>query len=92
MKLKEIRKNANLTQLQLANECGCERSTIGKIETGAICPSVRLAKRIAKALNIDWTLLYEEEGEHEEDHSGHDGGCPGRTSANDQSRPAAESI
>lgn len=61
MNLKEIRKNANYTQLNLANECGCERSTIGKIEAGSICPSVRLAKKIARVLNFDWTLFYQDE-------------------------------
>ena len=63
MKLKDIRKNAKLTQMQLANECGCERSTIGKIETGAIRPSVKLAKRIGKVLGVDWTLFYADEEE-----------------------------
>lgn len=65
MDLKNIRKNANLTQMQLANECGCERSTIGKIEAGAINPSVRLAKKIAKVLNFDWTLFYRDEEERD---------------------------
>ena len=89
MNLKEIRKNANLTQINLAELCGCERSIIGKIENGVSTPSVRLAKKIAKVLDFDWTRFYEEEGEYEEDNTGHDGGGPGRTSANDQSRPAA---
>lgn len=80
MNLKEIRKSANLTQSGLADMCGCERSIIGKIENGAATPSVRLAKKIAKVLSFDWTLFYkEEEGEDEEDHSGHDGRCIGRT-------------
>ena len=60
MNLKKIRKGANLTQKQLAIKCDCERSTIGKIETGTINPSVRLAKKSAKGLNFDWTLFYEE--------------------------------
>lgn len=63
MNLKKIRKGANLTQKQLAIKCGCERSTIGKIEAGAINPSVRLAKKIAKVLNFDWTLFYKDEEE-----------------------------
>lgn len=76
MNLKEIRRNANLTQMNLADLCGCERSIIGKIENGVSTPSVRLAKRIGKVLNFDWTLFYqEEEGEDDEkNYSGHDGG------------------
>lgn len=60
MNLKEIRKGANLTQVKLADACDCERSIIGKIENGSATPSVRLAKKIAKVLNFDWTLFYEE--------------------------------
>lgn len=63
MDLKNIRKRANLTQMQLADECGCERSMIGKIENGVTVPSVRLAKKIAKVLNFDWTLFYADEEE-----------------------------
>ena len=76
MNLKDIRKSNNLTQLQLSEACGCKRSTIGKIENGSINPSVRLAKRIGKVLNFDWTLFYQdEEGEDDEkNYSGHDGG------------------
>lgn len=83
MNLKEIRKSANLTQAGLANMCGCERSFIGKIENRAATPSVRLAKRIAKVLNFDWTLFYkdEEEEEHEKDYSGNDGRGIGRPGA-----------
>lgn len=63
MNLKEIRKDANLTQANLADVCGCERSIIGKIENGTATPSVRLAKKIAKVLNFDWTLFYKDEEE-----------------------------
>lgn len=88
MNLKEIRKSANLTQSGLADMCGCERSIIGKIENGAATPSVRLAKKIAKVLSFDWTLFYEEEGEHEKNHSGNDGRGVGCAGAGDQSRTA----
>lgn len=88
MNLKDIRKSQNLTQLKLAEASGCKRSTIGKIETGAIKPSVKLAKRIACVLGFDWTLFYEEGEEHEKDYSGHDGRCAGCTGASNKSRPA----
>lgn len=60
MILKDIRNDANLTQLELSQRCGCERSTIAKIEAGAVYPSVKLAKKIGEVLNFDWTLLYED--------------------------------
>lgn len=88
MNLKDIRKTKKFTQLKLAEACGCKRSTIGKIETGAIKPSVKLAKKIAYILEFDWTLFYEEEGEHEKNHSGHDGRGVGCAGAGDQSRTA----
>lgn len=76
MNLKKMRKDANLTQAGLAGLIGCDRTAIGKIETGVVTPSVRLAKKIGKVLNFDWTLFYqEEEGEDDEkNYSGHDGG------------------
>lgn len=81
MDLKAIRKNANYTQMELAAVCGCNRSTIGKIETGDLTPSVRLAKKIGNTLNFDWTLFYQEE-RNEEDNTGNDGGGPGDSYSN----------
>lgn len=60
MNLQEIRKDKKMTQLQLANLSGCDRTMIGKIETGEVKPSVKLAKSIACVLDIDWTLFYED--------------------------------
>lgn len=62
MFLRKLRIQAGLTQLELAEICDCDRSTIGKIEKGIIKPGVDLAKKIGKALNFDWTLFYEEKG------------------------------
>ncbi|MGN1167189.1 MAG: helix-turn-helix transcriptional regulator [Lachnospiraceae bacterium] len=61
MDLKNIRRKANLTQLGLADMCGCGRTTICMIENGKLKPSVKLAKKIGKALNFDWTLFYEDQ-------------------------------
>lgn len=59
MDLKEKRLEKELTQLQLAQACGCDRTTIGKIEAGSR-PSVDLAKTIADVLGFNWTLFYED--------------------------------
>lgn len=60
MDLKKIRQENKLTQLQLSKMCGCDRTMIGKVETGEVKPSVKLAKTIADVLNFDWTLFYED--------------------------------
>lgn len=61
MDLKNVRNKANLTQLALADMCGCGRTTICMIENGKLKPSVKLAKKIGGALGFDWTLFYEDE-------------------------------
>lgn len=60
MELKKYRLQKNMTQAELAEVCGCDRSTIGKIESGDITPRVKLAKIIASVLDFDWTLFYKD--------------------------------
>ena len=60
MDLKEHRIKNKMTQIQLADVCGCDRTMIGKIEAGEVKPSVRLAKTIAYVLGFDWTAFYED--------------------------------
>lgn len=88
MNLREIRKKANLTQAELSKLCNCGRTTICMIENGNLKPSVKLAKRIGSILGFEWMLFYEEEGEHEKNHSGNDGRGVGCAGAGDQSRTA----
>ena len=57
----EARKNLGLTQGELAEKTGINRSTIACIEAGINTPSISTAKILAKFLNFDWTLFYEEE-------------------------------
>lgn len=60
MNLKAIRQEKKMTQQQLGELSGCDRTTIGKIEMGEIKPSVRLAKTIADVLSFDWTEFYKD--------------------------------
>lgn len=60
MDLKEKRLQKKITQTELGELCGCDRSMIAKIESGEAKPSIRLAKAIADVLGFDWTLLYED--------------------------------
>lgn len=58
-KIKEMRERKGITQEQLANEANVSRQYIHLLETGKReeC-TVKLARRIAKALECDWTELY----------------------------------
>lgn len=58
--LAEKRKNAGLTQEQLAEQCHLVRQTICEIERGVNRPSVQTAKRIAEVLGFDWTEFFDE--------------------------------
>ena len=58
--IKELRIAKGLTQEQLANKCGIQRTTITMIELGVNKPSVELAKKLGKVLDIDWTKFYED--------------------------------
>ena len=57
--IKELRIAKGLTQEQLANECGVQRTTITMIELGENKPSVELAKKLGEILEIDWKGFFE---------------------------------
>ena len=57
--LKEMRIAKGLTQEQLANECGVQRTTITMIETGENKPSVPLAQKLGQVLEVDWKGFFE---------------------------------
>lgn len=49
--LKMIRKEANMTQVELAELCEVRQSTIAMIESGTNTPSIKLAKKICRVLH-----------------------------------------
>ena len=55
--LKRYRLEQNLTQEELANKAGIEFSTVSRIERGLLNASISLVFAIAKALDIEPTLL-----------------------------------
>ena len=61
MELKIKRKKKLLTQQQLAELVGVDRTLISKIESGAATPSVTTAKKIAAVLGFNWTRFFEDE-------------------------------
>ena len=50
-RLKEYRKELNLSQDELAKMVGVSRNTISSIETGQFCPTAKLALVISIALD-----------------------------------------
>jgi len=67
--LKELRsESGNMTQEQLAKKVGISRTMITEIENGNANPSVKVAKKIAAVLGIDWTRFYEEVSEEDKPH------------------------
>ena len=58
--IKELRIAKGLTQEQLANECGVQRTTITMIELGENKPSVELAKKFGEVFNVKWSDFFED--------------------------------
>lgn len=58
MKLKELRKDKNLSQQQVADSSKISRAAYSNIENGVRKPSVDTAKKIADVLDFDWTEFY----------------------------------
>jgi putative transcriptional regulator len=60
-KIKEIRKKLGLTQEQLAKACGVARQTINCIENDKYDPTLELAFKLSKVLNVkvDELFIYE---------------------------------
>ncbi len=60
-KLKEARKNAGLTQTELAEKLCVSRQAVTKWETGAGIPDVENLKMLAKVLNVSIDFLLDDE-------------------------------
>ena len=58
-RIKELRKNAGLTQEKLAELIGIETSSLSGIESGRHFPSLLTAEKIAKTLNVQMKTLFE---------------------------------
>lgn len=57
--LKQCRKNAGLTQQQIASVLNVERSTYAYYEVGKTSPSCSFVLKIAKILNVDYKIFIE---------------------------------
>lgn len=64
--LRAYRLRADLTQQDLADRVGVTRQTILSIEKGKYSPTVGLALRLARKLDVRVEELFELEGENDE--------------------------
>ena len=66
-RLKEYRAKIKMNQTEMGNLVGVSRQTISQIERGDYSPSVTLALKIAKVLNVSVEEIFSyEEGEENE--------------------------
>ena len=66
-RLKEYRATIKVNQTEMGNLVGVSRQTISQIERGDYSPSVTLALKIAKVLNVSVEEIFSyEEGEENE--------------------------
>ena len=66
-RLKEYRAKINVNQTEMGRLVGVSRQTISQIERGDYSPSVTLALKIAKVLEVrvEDIFSYEEDNDHE---------------------------
>ena len=60
-KLRKLRKEQNLTQLELAQQVGITNGQVSTIERGVSSPSLSTLHRIARALNVPMQEFFEDE-------------------------------
>lgn len=56
--LRRIREEQGITANKLGIMCGVTRQHISSIEHGKVKPSIKMAKKLGKILNCDWTVFY----------------------------------
>lgn len=64
-KIREVRKEKGLTIKQLGNLCGISEQNMGNYERGVRTPKLETIKKIAKALEIPYTQLIDDESSNE---------------------------
>lgn len=57
--LTNLRVERNLSQAEIADFVNVTQQMYGYVESGKRNPSPRLAKKIAKVLDFDWTKFYD---------------------------------
>ena len=60
LKIRQLREERNITQLQLADKCDMEKNNIGRIENGKRSIKLFTLQRICKALDISMSEFLKE--------------------------------
>lgn len=60
MRIKELRQKRNLSQDELAELSGVQQYLISSYEVGRREPNIKTMRKLAKALNVKITELFEE--------------------------------
>lgn len=64
-RLKQIRREKKITQEELAEKSGVNRSYLSVVENGHSSPTVEVVEKLAQALGVNlWTLLSEVDDRH----------------------------
>lgn len=58
-KIKQFRKEKNMTQLELAVQCNFEKASMSRIESGKTNITVLTLRKISKALDADPAKFFE---------------------------------
>ncbi len=67
LKMKFRRIELDISQTELAKMTGVTRQTIGLIEAGEFNPSIKLCRKICRALGVTLNDIFWEEDENEKD-------------------------
>jgi len=59
-KVKKVRLQQEMTQQQVADQCGLSKSMISKIEHGKVMPTIATLSKIAHTLNVKVSLFMED--------------------------------
>ena len=65
-RLEELRKNAGITQEELADRLEVSRQTIGSLESGRYNPSIKLAFKLSNFFSVSIEELFIYEGDIDE--------------------------
>jgi len=59
VQVRSLRKQHDMTVMELAGQAGLSAGMLSKIENGGICPSLHTLQALAQALNVPITALFE---------------------------------
>ena len=59
------RRAKGLTQKEVADAIGCSQVTYSTYENGKRRPTTKIAKKIGRIFNFEWTIFFDEENEED---------------------------